>query len=302
MTYNSDRWSFNKDNNCINTLIFITVIATICVAVIQPLFTNVFQINGPLEFFGLSRWGLNNYYIWQPVTSLFIQNSFDGIGLFFLLNLTFSMYMLYLFGSDIVSEYGSTSFLKLYFASGIIAGLLSLNFSWYNSIIAGSSPSILAIFTAWCILHKDSQLFMFFLIPLRANMLLAIVVAISLLSPLSKLDFATFMYYLSGIMAGYIYCTSARGLTSSFDILKNVDSFFIKLGKIIKEKSYLSFFRKKNSSKGDKIVDINTGNPVKSDDEFMDEMLAKISRLGEQSLTRLERDRMRVISEKKLKK
>ena len=81
--------------------------------------------------------------------------------------------------------------------------------------------------------------------------------------------------------------------------MEKVDDFFIVLGRIIRAKIRRLFLFKKDESK---IVDIKTGKTVLDDEAFIDEMLAKISRYGEKSLSWQERDRMRQISEKKMKR
>jgi len=50
-----------------------------------------------------------------------------------------------------------------------------------------------------------------------------------------------------------------------------------------------------------KIVDFKTGKPVETDETFMDAMLEKIAREGEQSLSRKERKQMDRIAKKKQK-
>lgn len=297
MTYQSyTPWSYGQTPKIIKVLIAITALATVCSAALEPLFINIFKISGPQEFFGLSWWGMANYYLWQPLTCLFIQSDVYGINLSFLIALTFSMYMLWLFGSNLVEAYGTGPFLRLYFTSGILASLaalMAISVTRHYMIIAGATPSLLAIFVAWAILHRETELLLFFLIPIKAKWLFAAVVAFAILIPLSELDAVSFFYYLTGILVGYFYSTLAWQAPTPFIFMNKVDDFFIALGRKIRAKVTV----KKES----KIVDFATGKAVLDDDAFMDAMLAKIARQGEKSLSWQERDRMRKISENKMK-
>lgn len=303
MNYQSySPWNYNKTSPSLAVLLSITVFITLCSAALEPLFTTVFRINGPQEFLGLSWWGISNRYLWQPMTSLFLQSDVYGIGLSFLISLTFSMYLLWLFGSNLIETYGKGPFFRLYFLSGIcanLAALFTMTLTGKYTIIAGIGPCLLALFTAWAIQHKDSQLLLFFLIPVKTKWLLAAVSILTLLIPLSELNLVNFMYYSVGLLMGYLYSTIAWQEKTPFEFMENIDDFFIVLGRKARSKINRLFSMK---IKENKIVDIQTGKAVLDDDAFVDAMLAKISREGERSLTWQERDRMRKISENKMKK
>lgn len=295
---NYSPWNYSKTPSLVTALIFITVITTLVSAAFEPLFISVLQMNGPQEFLGLSWWGMANFYLWQPITCLFIQSDVFGISFFFLLSLTFNMYLLWLFGSNLVDTHGKGPFLRLYFLSGVLASLaalLTMSINGQYIIIAGIGPCLLALFTAWAILHRDSQLLLFFLIPVKTQWLLAAVALLTVLIPLSELNLVSFVYYATGMLVGYLYSTIAWQESTSFHFMEKVDDFFVVLGRRIRHK-----FNRKDAK--NKIVDINTGKAVLDDDAFIDEMLAKISRYGERSLTWQERDRMRKISENKMNK
>ncbi|MBS4166345.1 Uncharacterized protein NEOC65_001431 [Neochlamydia sp. AcF65] len=305
MSYHSSFLSnYDKVPKSLKILICLTAIVTICSAALEPLFTTLFKIYGPQELLGLSPWGMTNSYYWQLITSLFIQKHAHGINLFLLINLTFNMYILWLFGSQLAESYGDKSFLALYFISGILANLAALAtvyllLPYKLFIIAGLAPSLLAIFVAWAMLHRETTLLLFFLIPIQAKWLLAVVVAFSLLIPLSELDFVNLFYHMVGIASGYLYSTVVWQQPTPYLYMQNIDEIFMVGGHKFRAKIQRYFFSTPQKSK---IVDIKTGKATLGDDAFIDEMLAKISRYGEQSLTRQEKDRMRKISEEKMKK
>jgi membrane associated rhomboid family serine protease len=304
MFYHSSLFSnYDKVPKSLKILICMTAIVTVCSAALEPLFIAIFKIYGPQEILGLSPWGIANSYYWQLITSLFIQKHANGINLFLLINLTFNMYMLWLFGSQLAESYGDKSFLVLYFMSGMLANLaalatVSLLSPYKIFIIAGLTPSLLAIFVAWAMLHRETTLLLFFLIPIQAKSLLAVVIAFSLLIPLSALDFVSLFYHMVGIASGYLYSAVVWQQPTPYLYMQNIDKIFMGWGHQLHTKIRRYFFSTPQKSK---IVDIKTGKATLGDDAFIDEMLAKISRYGEQSLTRQEKNRMRKISEEKMR-
>lgn len=303
MSYQSyTPWTYGKTPKSITVLIILTALICSTSAMLEQLFINVFNLPGPQEILGLSWWGMSHYYFWQPLTCLFVENTY-GISFSFLIGLSFSMYMLWLFGSNLVEAYGTGPFLRLYFISGILASLAALMVMPANRpflLIAGTTPALLAIFVAWAILHRETQLLLFFLIPVKAKWLLAAVIIFAILIPLSSLDFVSLIYYATGIIIGYLYSTLAWRARTPFEFMEKIDDFFIDLGRTVFSKTRRLFSKEK---KEDKIVDIKTGQQAKMDDDdaFIDAMLAKISRYGEKSLSWQERDRMQKISEKKMR-
>src|SRR5262245_14401940 len=119
-------WGPDITPKAILNLILVTSIVAILVALTDPLFTQIFGISLQ-TWLSLSWQGLQRYFIWQPMTYLFLQPlAPSGITLFFLIGLAFNMYILWVMGSAILEAVGTKPFLRLYFFSGIGAGLLAL--------------------------------------------------------------------------------------------------------------------------------------------------------------------------------
>ena len=78
---------------------------------------NAAYFHFPLErYFALSREGLAQGYLWQPLTFQFLH----GGGL----HLLFNLLGIYMFGRLVEERLGRGAFLKLYFLSGIVGGLV----------------------------------------------------------------------------------------------------------------------------------------------------------------------------------
>lgn len=292
MNYSSHQWGPTQTPTFTKWLIIVTATITLVSALSTPLF-NLANLTGPQQWLSLSWFGLQNLYLWQLISYLFIQDaSGGGIQVFFLLSLFFNMYILWILGSTLCEDIGQSHFLTIYLSVGALSGFITV-FTAYllgqYPIIYGPSVSLLALFTVWTMLYKDSILALFFIIPFKAKSLLAGILILIAVVSLSNLDFPNFIFYLSGAFLGYLYGVIILNLEAPFTFMEPLDKL---LGAI-----HEWLFRKGVSSDG-KIVNLN-GEAVLRDDEFIDAMLTKITKYGEQALTSRERKRMKEISERK---
>lgn len=302
MTYTMPyRWGPGDTPTVIGWLIGITCVLSVLTALTNYLFTQLLGYVGPHEVLGLSTYGLKHYFLWQPVTYLFIQESLQGITFSFLISLLFSMYILWILGSTLAERIGTSRFLCLYLISGALAGLAAV---WMMSlaeapqaILAGPSASLLAIFVVWTMCNPNSELMLFFIIPIRTKWLLAGIVGAICLVSLSQLDVVSLTFYVAGIAFGYFYGLIALRLPGPFAITHRFDEAVTELVDKLKPKSK-NPQKKEGSSK---IFDFSSGEPMQNDDAFVDAMLTKISKYGERSLSASERQRMEQISKRKMR-
>lgn len=303
MTYTTTyQWGPGVTPKVISRLITWTCVITICSALLQALFDHLSIAPGPQDLLGLSWHGMQQWYLWQPITYLFIQSSYQGISFFFLLTLLFSMYLIWVLGSNLVERIGAASFLRFYLFCGIASGvfcLLLMPLTGQYSFLAGPAPSILAIMLAWSMFHPETEILLFFLIPLKAKWVLAFIIAAILLTNLSQGDLVTLSLYISALVFAYLYAVMAWGAQTPFAFTHHFDSYLAKKG----DRLFALFSKKlfKHQPSKSKIFDIKTGEAVLDDDQFIDAMLTKISRSGEKSLSKSERTRMQRISDRKMK-
>jgi membrane associated rhomboid family serine protease len=295
----------------IKGLIITTVVAALFSAAVQTIFDQFGLRPGPQELLSLSWQGMRSFYLWEIVTFLFIQSSSSyGITFFYLVTLFFTMYLLWVLGSAVVELTGKGAFARFYFFCGCGAGVISLllmPITGQYAMLAGTAPVILALLTVWSMAYPDSEVLLFFLIPVQAKWLVAGLLAITLLITLSHWDLPSLTLYVSAILLGYGYACTAWGWHSPFPFMHRLDALLATLGlrlrRILALPSWLDKRQKGNGKPSDaaKVVDISTGKTVSKDDAFIDEMLAKISKHGEGSLSWNERRRMQQISEQKIK-
>ena len=273
--------------------------AAICIgsALSEPFFNAIFGTSGLQQWLSLSWYGIKNFAIWQPLTYLFVQyTGTQIITLPFLISLLFNLYMLWITGSVVVRAVGEAPFLRFYLLCGIFVGLISLyamKLTGQYQVLSGAWPAIFAVLTVWTFLNPDLELLFLFVFPIKAKWLFLGLFLAFFLIDLTQGLWVKLVFDLSGPFFGYLYALFAWDIRSPFPITNKLDRMLLRL---------------KGIKPPVKIYDIKTGKAVKKpqppqdDDQFVDEMLTKISQKGANSLTRQERQRMDAISERKRKK
>lgn len=256
----------------IKVLIFTTIGASLIAGFVPQLY----------PWLTLSWAGLQQFYIWQLITYIFIERG--PISFPFFLQLAFNMYILWMFGSSLLERAQTKKFLLLYFGSALISALTLFLFPY--AILSGSINPIYALLTAWIVLNPHAQLLLFFSIPFKAEWLILSLIGITLLIDLSNAQWAMALSLSISAIYGYLFALIAWRQQGPFPFLHSF------------ERKVLKLFEKRQKSQH-KIYDIKSGSPILDDDQFMDEMLDRISRHGEDSLTPAEKKRMKEISEKR---
>jgi hypothetical protein len=279
----------------IKTLIFLIAGVSIGSVLLQPIFHHVFNIPGPLDLLTLSLWGVQHYLLWQPVTYLFVYPAEgEGVSIYWLIGLAFNLYIIWIMGSNVLERVGSGPFLRLFLLSGILSGLVGLLMLFLTSssaILGGPTTALLAILVVWTMINPDSDLLLFFIIPIKSRWLIAGLIGIILFITLSNGDFTSLFYYLTACATGYFYAALAWGLRSPFAATQQFDDYVADMG--YRMRKSVSF------SKNEKIIPFPNSKQTQRDNLFMDKMLEKISKSGKESLTWWERWRMKRISNRK---
>lgn len=298
----SVRWGPEITPFLVRNLIILTAGLSLISALSEPLLNTLFGLPGLSHLLSLSWQGLHNYYIWQIVSFLFLEDTHGyGLSFVFLIALAFNMYLLWVMGSDLMGRVGEGAFLRFYLLTGVLAGLAALaalHFLGQDRMLSGPGPAILAVLTAWTLFNPEIDLLFFFLFPIKAKWLWVALIGTFLLVSLSHLDWVSLSFYGTAILAGYLYAVMAWDLQGPFTWMHPFDSFFAAVGRMVKKGTRKLL---KPSVRKDKIIDFKTGEPLLDDNLFVDAMLEKISRQGEASLSWKERQRLQEISKAKQK-
>jgi membrane associated rhomboid family serine protease len=152
---------------------------------------------------------VTRFYLWQPVTYLFLHAGFFHI--------LFNMLALWMFGVELERLWGTRFFLKYYFLTGVGAafttillaflplGHLSLLLRFVPTV--GASGAIYGLLLAYALYFPDRQLFMFPIpIPITAKYFVMILGGIALLSSMSASQGGVAnIAHLGGLAFGYLY-------------------------------------------------------------------------------------------------
>ncbi len=282
-------------------LILATFMASILSALLSNVFPQTFGLASPQQLFGLSVWGIHHLFLWQFVTYFFIHPILHGISFSFLLSLGFSLYLMWVIGSSIIEKRGTRAFLSLYFSSGIFVGIILffLQQATHSPMpFAGNTPILYAVLMGWVMLYPEAQLLLLLALPVKAKWLILSILCANLLIDLSVGEWIGAVSYFAGALFGYFYPIILWGARGPFPALHPFEE---KLGKIFGHNGTQQPTESTFSSQRGKIYDFKTGKAILNDDEFLDEMLSKISAHGKGSLTWKERFRLRRISRRKKK-
>lgn len=301
--FSSTAWGPISTPKVLKWLIIITCSIAIMSTALQDIFDLLGIFPGPQSILSLSLWGLKNGFIWQPLTFLFVQES-AGLSLSFFFMLLLNMYVLWVVGGNLIEVIGKSSFLRLYFIGSIIAGafaLLIMQITGYHEIISGLIPALLIITTVWVMAFPETEILLFFLIPFKAKWVVAFVIGALCIINLFHLEFSLLSLYLAAIVIGYGYAAICHGWSSPFPITKKLDIWLAESGLKMRRNTpqWMHAEKFKKTKDDDKVIDITNAQPLSDDNSFVDAMLSKISKNGENSLTWSERTRLQKISEKK---
>jgi membrane associated rhomboid family serine protease len=229
--------------------------------------------------------GIEHLYLWQLITYIFLEPGPISFGFF--LQLGFNMYILWMFGTSLIERSHTRLFLTLYFGATLLAGLTALAFP--HAVLTGSTNAVFAVLTAWAMVNPGSQLLLFFSIPFKAEWLILALVGFSLFIDVTTANWVAAVCLIVSVLYAYLFSLIVWRNPSPFPFLRPF------------ERNILRLLEKKprETHHHSKIYDIKSGEPVLDDHQFMDAMLDRISRHGEDSLTPAEKKRMREISNRK---
>lgn len=183
-------------------MVRILLISNLCVFILRMLVQG--RVPGAFDIlFGLSQDVYRNFFIWQPVTYMFLH---AGI-----IHLLFNMLILYFLGTEIERTLGSRNFLTVYMVSGLLGGLGWLLLTPNPAIpCIGASGAVFGLLGAYVALfpHRYITVLIFFILPvtLKAWVLAAILAGIEFLLMTGRVeDQVAHSAHLAGLLAGYVF-------------------------------------------------------------------------------------------------
>jgi len=163
---------------------------------------NDVYLHTPAErWLALTREGLTAGYLWQLFTFQFLHVR--------LWHLVGNLLGLWFFGRWVERVLGWKRFLVAYFAAGVagglLQGLLMVLFPFhYGATLFGASAGVAGVFALFALLERESEVRLYFILPIRALTLLLIFGAIALFFTIvpSPRDCTAHAAHLGGLLAG----------------------------------------------------------------------------------------------------
>ena len=148
---------------------------------------------------------LTRFWIWQPVTYMFLHG---GMG-----HVLLNMLVLWMFGVQLERLWGSRFFLRYYFVTGIGAGLSTIAVSLlpfafadptYAAVTIGASGAVYGLLMAFALYYPETPILMFFLFPVPAKYFVMIIGAVAFLS-VPRGGGVAHIAHLGGLVVGFLY-------------------------------------------------------------------------------------------------
>lgn len=202
------------------------------------------------SLFALTPFATKYYFLWQFLTSLFfiVPTTFSFS---FLLDLGFSMLILWLIGTLLYERIGVKKFSIAYCLSGIVSGICALlAMNYFNFFMPQSEclPAILALVTIWTMSDPYQQLFLLFVLPLKAQWILTLALLATIVGNAIDHNYIQAIAYLGAFLTAYLYSLIVLDFRSPFDWMLGFDRILKKT--CFKLQSFwqwkiAGFFRKK---------------------------------------------------------
>lgn len=148
-------------------------------------------------------------HVWQLITYMFLHSPTG------MMHILFNMFLLWMMGREVELTLGSGTFLRLYFLSGIVAGLCSL---FTGSPVLGASGAVLGILAVYGHLFPDRIILAFFFVPMKVKYFIWVVAAIDLLGAIQGGGNIAHLAHIGGLFTGIIMMRTGWYRKGGFDV------------------------------------------------------------------------------------
>lgn len=203
--------------------------------------------------------------LWRIITYMFLHSTADFS------HLLLNMLALWMFGGALEERWGTKRFIGLYFLFGAGAALFGV-FYLFDPVlryvpVIGASGAVFGLLTAYAVYYPNRVLLLFFVLPVRAWMIVAGYAALSLLFAFSQGSGIAHLVHLGGIAVAFIWLKGWPGIGAFYRAQKGLME-----ERGLRRRAEEQVARKKYY------------------EEKVDPILEKISREGGESLTKEERE------------
>jgi membrane associated rhomboid family serine protease len=181
-------WGDYFSNSMVNRIILANVIV---------FFLEYMLPAGFIDLFALTpRDVVQKFYLWQPVSYMFLHSGF--------MHIFFNMLMTWFFGSTLESVWGGQRFLKYYIICGLGGAAASMLLT-YNTSVIGASGAVFGLYLAYAVMFPDNYVYIYFLFPIKAKYLVTILAVAQLAQGISGPSGIAYFAHLGGMAAGLFF-------------------------------------------------------------------------------------------------
>ncbi len=234
-----------------------------------------------LRYGALSLEGLKRGFIWQFITFQFLHGGMT--------HLVLNSLGLYFLGRPLEGMLGRRDFIKLYLFSGVLGGVLQTLLAFVSPRFAGpmvgASAGICGLIAAFSVLAPDSQIYLWFVLPIRGRYFLPIMFGLTLLFLVTSSEdsYVAHAAHLGGMLGGLAYLKWRHGLGVPLFSWPRFRRALPRRELVTTRSARSSFWRKESSKLAEDLP------PAEFISREVDPILDKISAHGIQSLTERER-------------
>jgi len=182
-----------------------TVLMVVLIAAYALQCINDVYIRSPVVFsLGLTKEVFTAGHVWQLFTFQFLHGS--------LWHLFGNLLGLWFFGRFVENVLGISRFLIAYLGAGVVGGLLNamlmaLFSAHFNAVVFGASAGVFGLFAIFARLESETEVRLYFVLPVRAKTLLIVFAAISAFFTVVPVagDGVAHAAHLGGILAGLLW-------------------------------------------------------------------------------------------------
>jgi membrane associated rhomboid family serine protease len=153
-------------------------------------------------------------FIWQPITYMFLHG---GVW-----HLALNMLMLWMFGSELETAWGSRKFLNYYLICGVGAAVTTAIFDFHSRSI-GASGAVFGLLLAFGMLFPRRVILLWMIFPIQARYLVWLCAGIEFLSVINMQaasDGIAHWAHLGGMLFGWIYLKRGLRLGDAWSRMK----------------------------------------------------------------------------------
>jgi membrane associated rhomboid family serine protease len=184
-------WRPNVSGSMVNRIILLNVVIHVAKAFASSPMSIVY-------LFGLSpALVVTKFYIWQPITYMFLHADF--------MHIFFNMLMTWFLGTTLEAVWGPRKFLTYYLVCGLGGAAFSAVFTFNGPPVIGASAAVFGLYLAYAMIFPNNYVYLYFLFPVRAKYLVTFIAAIQLVSGIAGSAGIAYFAHLGGMAAGLLF-------------------------------------------------------------------------------------------------